>query len=585
MKIIDPTYLRTIYDGLNSGAIHKDNASALPAGLVGMYEAAFPPTSNVNNRKKVLDFFAIWALLPSPVGLSDVAIINNISLFECDLFINKYSKYFNKSFDNKYFLYNERLKLFFLQRTSQNTFTESVKKSLINLPKIDDEIWLRENICHFYALNNDFEKLYIHLITNKEYEVKDWWIQNMRLLLDGLNSENVVQIDYTNLAELLRLTSDFICQRKGSFIIVKKSNFIDWENLESFFHTTSFQYELSWQFSRNQEKLPNNWLEMTLNESHPLSYTFSYVFKYSQFFENNVLNESTILKLWFNGSPYSRIIVIMIWGYRALNNKNNIWLDNLLNLDKDWEYLKEEKKIWTEVIEAKNSNYYAIEFEKVKKKIPVDYHYILNSYWDLLLFRDRLLVDIRIISLENFALDLAYWIYQHPLWEIGLIANEILINQLRNRELRNGVLEWLDQSWKSEEFYALGQVIFEIKKQTEESDFFRFFNYLLNSKSCQIRGSFISDIINYIESNNDTAFAKIIANEYISKICQNATDIWEIQELLRLIKLLLNRSLISRVQYLKLCNLNKLLIQIDDPLDLDFNNFWKQAELIKKFNR
>ena len=585
MMILDPTYLRTIYDGLNSGALNKDNASALPMGLVGMYEEVFPLSCNINDRKIFLDLFGVWAMLPSSLGLSDIATISNINLFECDLFISKYSKYFNKSFDNKYFLYHERLKLFFLQRMSQNTFIESVKNSLINLPFIDDEIWLRENICHFYALNSDFEKLYIHLITNREFEVKDWWIQHMRLLLDGLNTESVVQIDYTNLAELLRLTSDFICQRKGSLIIVKKSNFIDWENLESFFHTTSFQYELSWQFSRNQEKLPHNWLEMALNESHPLSYTFSYVFKYSQFFETNVLNESTILKLWFNGSPYSRIIVIMIWGYRALNNKNNIWLDNLLNLDKDWEYLKEEKKLWTEVIESKKSNYYAIEFEKVKKRIPVDYHYILNNYWDLLIFRDRLLVDIRIISLENFALEIAYWIYQHPLWEIGLIANEILINQLRNRELRNGVLEWLDQSWKSEEFYALGQVIFEIKKHTEESDFFRFFNYLLNSKSCQIRGSFISDIINYIESNNDTAFAKIIANEYISKICKNATDIWEIQELLRLIKLLLNRSLISRVQYLKLCNLNKLLMQFDDPLDLDFNNFWKQAELIKKFDR
>jgi hypothetical protein len=585
MKIIDPPYLRTIFDGLSSGAVHKNNASSLPMGLMGLYEDVLSPESIVNERKKILEFFAVWALLPSSLGLSDVAIISNISLFECDLFISKYSKYFNKNFENKYFLYHERLKLFFLQRMSLNILIESVRKSLINLPQIGDEIWLRENICYFYALNSDFEKLYIHLITNKEYEVKDWWIQNMRLLLDGLNSESVVEIDYTNLAELLRLTSDFICQRKGSFIIVKKSNFIDWDNLESFFNTTSFQYELSWQFSRNQEKLPHNWLEIAFNESHPLSYTFSYVFKYYQYFETNVLNESAISKFWFNGSPYSRIIVIMIWGYQTLNNKNIPWLDHLLDLKDDWDYLKEEKNIWIEVIEAKKSNYYVIEFEKIKKKIPKDYHYILDSYWDLLIFRDRLLVDIRIFSLENFALDMAYWIYQHPIWEIGLIANEILINRLRNKELRNGVLEWLDWNWKSEEFYALGQVIFEIKKYTEESDFYRYFNYLLNSKSCQTRGSFISDLINYLEGNNDSAFARIIANEYLSKICKSATDIWEIQELLRLLKLLLNRFLISRVQYIELCTLNKLLTQFDDPLDIDFNDFWQQAELIKKFDR
>jgi hypothetical protein len=36
MKTTDPTYLRTIHDGLLSGAEHKDNASALPLGFVCM---------------------------------------------------------------------------------------------------------------------------------------------------------------------------------------------------------------------------------------------------------------------------------------------------------------------------------------------------------------------------------------------------------------------------------------------------------------------------------------------------------------------------------------------------------------------
>ena len=43
----DPTYLRTIHDGLLSGIIHKDNASTLPIGLIGIYEDALPPASNV----------------------------------------------------------------------------------------------------------------------------------------------------------------------------------------------------------------------------------------------------------------------------------------------------------------------------------------------------------------------------------------------------------------------------------------------------------------------------------------------------------------------------------------------------------
>jgi len=56
MKMIDPTYLRTIHDGLLSGSVHKDNASALPQGV------------NVNQRKKFLEFFAVWALLKKEVS-------------------------------------------------------------------------------------------------------------------------------------------------------------------------------------------------------------------------------------------------------------------------------------------------------------------------------------------------------------------------------------------------------------------------------------------------------------------------------------------------------------------------------------
>ena len=70
MRMIDPTYIRTIYDGLLSGALHKDNASALPMGLVGMYDEALPPASNVNERKKFLDFFSVWALLRKEVSVT-----------------------------------------------------------------------------------------------------------------------------------------------------------------------------------------------------------------------------------------------------------------------------------------------------------------------------------------------------------------------------------------------------------------------------------------------------------------------------------------------------------------------------------
>ena len=91
LKHTDPTYLRTIHDGLLSGAVHKDNASALPQGLVGMYEEALPPASSVRERKKFLEFFAVWALLKKEVsagfviplleGWTEEHVIDNIAQY------------------------------------------------------------------------------------------------------------------------------------------------------------------------------------------------------------------------------------------------------------------------------------------------------------------------------------------------------------------------------------------------------------------------------------------------------------------------------------------------------------------------
>ena len=68
----DPTYLRSIYDGLSAGSINKDNATALPIGLVGVYEEALPPGSNVKERKKFLEFFGVWAVLKKEVSAAFV---------------------------------------------------------------------------------------------------------------------------------------------------------------------------------------------------------------------------------------------------------------------------------------------------------------------------------------------------------------------------------------------------------------------------------------------------------------------------------------------------------------------------------
>lgn len=115
----DPTYLRTIHDGLLSGTVHKENASALPIGLVGMYEEALPPAANVNERKKFLEFFSIWALLKKEVSANFVLQFlfwwNEEEILE---YISKYANWFNSPSNGKYILYHQRLRSFLLARMS-----------------------------------------------------------------------------------------------------------------------------------------------------------------------------------------------------------------------------------------------------------------------------------------------------------------------------------------------------------------------------------------------------------------------------------------------------------------------------------
>jgi hypothetical protein len=132
MMILDPTYLRTIYDGLNSGSLNKDNASALPMGLVGMYEAEIPPATSVKERKRFLDFFAVWALLKKEVSIDFILPLlegwTEVQLLD---YMAKYSKWFNSPVSGKFQIYHERLRVFLLQKISNKQFT-AYNDSIIN---------------------------------------------------------------------------------------------------------------------------------------------------------------------------------------------------------------------------------------------------------------------------------------------------------------------------------------------------------------------------------------------------------------------------------------------------------------------
>ena len=100
---IEPTYLRYIRDGLKKEAIHPDNA--LPDGLIGLYEDAFSENLSAVERQKLLEQFAIWALLKKEVSANFVAEVLDVKEENVLDFIAAYSKWFNSPEPGKYQLY------------------------------------------------------------------------------------------------------------------------------------------------------------------------------------------------------------------------------------------------------------------------------------------------------------------------------------------------------------------------------------------------------------------------------------------------------------------------------------------------
>ena len=119
MSHLEPSYLRYIYDGLEKGELHPDNATALPEGLIGLYEAAFEENKPARERQKLLNTFASWALLKKEVSAQFVAEILDVPTQEIIDFIATYSNWFTSPESGKYQLYHERLKVYLLQKLSE----------------------------------------------------------------------------------------------------------------------------------------------------------------------------------------------------------------------------------------------------------------------------------------------------------------------------------------------------------------------------------------------------------------------------------------------------------------------------------
>jgi hypothetical protein len=135
MPHLEPTYLRYIYDGLLKGSIHPENAAELPEGLIGLYEEAFDERTSVVERQKLLERFAIWALLKKEVSAAFVAEVLGDTEDEIHDFISTYSAWFNSPESGKYQLYHERLKVYLLQKLSEKEIHELHERLILRLEK------------------------------------------------------------------------------------------------------------------------------------------------------------------------------------------------------------------------------------------------------------------------------------------------------------------------------------------------------------------------------------------------------------------------------------------------------------------
>jgi len=584
MKLIDPVYLRLVFSGVKSQRIDISNHHAIPDGVTSFFEEILSGEIEVNERFDTIEKFTYLALLQNGLDLNAISILSSINKNEWKIFITKYAKYLNINSLNQLSIFHQRFLVFLFVRSNEKLIQNSIRTILSNINELSNQEWVRENVGYYYFLNTEIKNLFTHLLKNEKFQSYDWWSKDLERLLDSiyLNVDDF-GIDFTSLCELLRTSFDYVVQRKGVKVIVMYSKKIDWDSLTDFFHTTRFQYELANEFSKDYNKLPDNWMDILLDEDHPLSYTFSYVWKYIQFGDKQELNQDLVNKLWTQGSPYLRIIVIMIWGYHRLNGRKIKWLDSLMIHDLKWGYLNEEKENWDLCISNKVYGENLDFFNAIKLKLDTRFHYIFDNYWELFYFNDRLNEDVKFLWTKNFSLDIALWIYRHPIWEVGKCANEIIINRLRNKDFRKETIDWLSQTWENEELYALGEVVFELKKINEDDYFWSFADALVTSQSCQLRGSFLSDLLTFMGSYDNRNFEEMIFSRLLPKMVEKASDIWEIQELIRMFKYFLDAGITDPESALEYLHKIELLSHFKDPLAENYNDLWQYAEKIKGF--
>ena len=168
MNKIEPTYLRYLYDQLEEGLINSQNDSSLPNGFAEVFEEEFLANMSVIKRTSIINNFGIWALLKEPVSIEFYSKISGLEHSDVIFFIDKYSKWFVSTNNNKFSLYHDRLKIFFLQKLGDNEL-KFLNTQIISF--LQENIDLNfENETTLYSINHLGNHLLVESQCNNKYE-------------------------------------------------------------------------------------------------------------------------------------------------------------------------------------------------------------------------------------------------------------------------------------------------------------------------------------------------------------------------------------------------------------------------------
>jgi len=198
MPNLEPTYLRYVYDGLNKGSLNAENAAALPQGFIGLYEQVFTQKTPTNERQKVLNQLALWALFKGPVSANMAAAVLELEEEQMKDLVDTYSSWFNSPESGKYQLYHERLRVYLLQKLKADE-VQALNEKLISFLEHavkqakgqEDEYYalahLHQHMALESQLGNHYERL--HSYVNQE----SLWRRQIQLSKSYDWSQNALQ--------------------------------------------------------------------------------------------------------------------------------------------------------------------------------------------------------------------------------------------------------------------------------------------------------------------------------------------------------------------------------------------------------